>query len=69
MPIILTTWEAEIRRITVQNCSPDLISKMPKTKKGWAEWLKWCTHNACLATVRPRVEILVLTKRKKISNT
>jgi hypothetical protein len=46
MPVILATQEAEIRRITVQsqpqaNSSRDPISKIPITKTGLAEWLKW----------------------------
>jgi hypothetical protein len=44
-PVILSTKEAEIRRIEVgsqpgQNRSRDPISKKPFTKKGLVEWLK-----------------------------
>jgi hypothetical protein len=43
MPIILVTWEAEIRRITVQSQSrkiahETLSQKYPTQKR---EWLKW----------------------------
>jgi hypothetical protein len=44
MPVILATQEAEIRGIVVQvraNSLQDLISKIPNTKRGLAEWLKW----------------------------
>jgi hypothetical protein len=45
MPIILATQEAEIRRITVQNQSGQIvletpISKNPSHNKGLVEWLK-----------------------------
>jgi hypothetical protein len=36
-PVILATQEAQIRRITIR----DSISKIPNTKKGLVEWLKW----------------------------
>jgi hypothetical protein len=45
MPVIVASQEAEIRRMEVQsqpqgNSLPDLISKIPFTKKGLGEWLK-----------------------------
>jgi hypothetical protein len=44
MPVILATWEAEIRRITVwsqpqANSSGDPILKIPNTEKDW--WSGW----------------------------
>jgi hypothetical protein len=46
MTIILATQEAEIRRIegclsAQANSSRDPISKIPDTKTGLVEWLKW----------------------------
>jgi hypothetical protein len=46
MPIILATWEAEIRRTEVQSqlqaiSSQDPILKILDTKNGLEEWLKW----------------------------
>jgi hypothetical protein len=53
MPVILATWEAEIRRITVQSQPRQIVQpgqiaqaktyyleKIPH-KIGLAEWLKW----------------------------
>jgi hypothetical protein len=46
MPLILATWEAEIRRITVQNKPGEIVhktvsQKFPAQKKGLGEWLRW----------------------------
>jgi hypothetical protein len=44
MPVILVTWEADIRRIAVRgiwtNSSQDPISKIPNTKNGPVEQFK-----------------------------
>jgi hypothetical protein len=56
MSVILATWEAEIRRIVVQDqpSSQDPILKNTQHKKGLADWLKW--QSTCLASVRPWVQ-------------
>jgi hypothetical protein len=44
MPVILATWEAEIRRITAQGWTGKKAIhclKNTQHKKGLAEWLKW----------------------------
>jgi hypothetical protein len=56
-PVILSTKEAEIRRIEVgsqpgQNRSRDPISKKPFTKKGLVEWLKVKALSSNLSTAK-----------------
>jgi hypothetical protein len=40
MPIILATWEVEIRRIPVPSQPGQIVLKKTQHKKGLAEWLK-----------------------------
>jgi hypothetical protein len=46
-PVILATWEAEMRRNAIRSQSEQIVHKTLSqkntqcTKKGLAEWLKW----------------------------
>jgi hypothetical protein len=56
MPIILTSWEAKIRRIAIQGqprqiAHKEPISKNNQSKNGLEMWLKW--QSTCLASTKP----------------
>jgi hypothetical protein len=58
MPVIITTQEAEIRRIKVQSqpeqiILQDSISKIPNTKMGWQSGSVSHLLTCYLASVRP----------------
>jgi hypothetical protein len=65
-PIILATWEAEIRNCNSKSLGQifceTLFWKYP-TQKGLAEWPKW--YSTYLASMRSWVQTLVLPKKEK----
>jgi hypothetical protein len=67
-PVILSTQEAEIRRIQVGSqpwvsSLRDIISKIPITQKGW--WTNSSGKNAYLASVRLSSNPSTTKKKKK----
>jgi hypothetical protein len=70
-PVILSTQEAEIRRIQVGSqpwvsSLRDIISKIPITQKGW--WTNSSGKNAYLASVRLSSNPSTTKKKKKERN-
>jgi hypothetical protein len=68
MPIVLTTCGAETRKISVQSQPTQIVQetllKNNQHIRGLLESLKW--YSACLASVKPSVQTLVLLKQKGI---
>jgi hypothetical protein len=66
MPVILATWETDIRRITFQsqpawsNSSPDPISKIRNTKKDW-----WSGSNVRVSVLYSNLSTQKKKKKRK----
>jgi hypothetical protein len=66
-PIILGTWEADIKRIVVWSQPRQIVyetlSQKYSTQKWLEEWLKW--QSACLSSVSPSVQTSILLQKTK----